>query len=273
VNVMAAAAPLCTRAIAALEAIECVACEDLSTQPLSHAQRDRRPRGRVTGGPVRRRRAWGKLQLNRHSGAEQGDRAFLRAAAPLAGEALRRAMLEQPTHTNLARGPGVIVADEAGTVISTTAEANAWLRELAAGQADGSTFIGIDPELLLTPLRALTAPGALPLRTRLRTRNRTWLVAHASSLAGSGQLAIVIEPATAAEIASIVVQAYRLTGREVQVARLVAGGLSTNESAATLFLSHHTVRDHLKAIFQKVGVSSRGEMTSKLFAEPDAGGV
>jgi DNA-binding CsgD family transcriptional regulator len=94
-----------------------------------------------------------------------------------------------------------------------------------------------------------------------------WLVAHASSLAGSGQVAIVIEPAKASEIASIVVEAYCLTGREVQVARLVARGLSTDEIASTLFVSRHTVRDHLKAIFQKVGVSSRGELTSKLFAE------
>jgi hypothetical protein len=29
----------------------------------------------------------------------------------------------------------------------------------------------------------------------------------------------------------------------------------------------HTVRDHVKAIFQKVGVSSRGGLVAKLFAE------
>jgi DNA-binding NarL/FixJ family response regulator len=77
-------------------------------------------------------------------------------------------------------------------------------------------------------------------------------------LGGSGQVAVVIEPAMASEIASIVVEAYRLTSREVQVARLVARGLGTDEIASTLFVSYHAVRDHLKATFQTVGVSSRG---------------
>lgn len=189
-------------------------------------------------------RSWGKLQLNRHTGAEpftEADRAFLRAAAPLAGAVLRRAMLKEPAHTDTTRGPGVLVVSEAGTVISATAEADAWLQELTAGYREHSTYIGIHPELLLMPLRALTEPGVPSLRIRLRTLSGTWLAAHASSLAGSGHVAIVIEPAKASEIAS------------------------------TLFLSRHTVRDHLKAIFQKVGVSSRGELTSKLFAEHDHG--
>jgi hypothetical protein len=34
-----------------------------------------------------------------------------------------------------------------------------------------------------------------------------------------------------------------------------------------LFLSVHTVRGYVKSIFEKVGVSSRGELVAKLFAE------
>jgi DNA-binding NarL/FixJ family response regulator len=78
---------------------------------------------------------------------------------------------------------------------------------------------------------------------------------------------VVVEPAKAAEIAPIIVQAYELTDRERQITRLIARGAATGDIAEELFLSAHTVRDHVKAIFQKVGVSSRGELVAKLFAE------
>jgi DNA-binding CsgD family transcriptional regulator len=44
-------------------------------------------------------------------------------------------------------------------------------------------------------------------------------------------------------------------------------GLAIDEIAAALWLSRHTVRDHVKAIFGKVGVASRPELTATLFAE------
>lgn len=191
----------------------------------------------------------------------------MRAAAPFAGAALRRALLEEPAHTDPSRGPGVVVLEEGGTVISATAEADAWLEELAKGWRRYTTNVNIHPDLLTMSLSTLTRPDAPPRRMRLRTINGTWLIAHASPLGGSGHVALVIEPAKASEIAPIVVEAYSLTPREVEVTRLVARGLSTDEIASELFLSRHTVRDHLKAIFEKVGVSSRGELTSKLFAE------
>ena len=47
----------------------------------------------------------------------------------------------------------------------------------------------------------------------------------------------------------------------------IARGASTAEIAAELFLSTHTVRDYVKTVFEKLGVSSRGELVARLFAE------
>jgi DNA-binding NarL/FixJ family response regulator len=77
----------------------------------------------------------------------------------------------------------------------------------------------------------------------------------------------MIEPARRAEIASIIVELYELSTREQQVTQLLVRGLAIDEIAQSLWLSRHTVRDHVKAIFTKVGVTSRPELTAKLFAE------
>ncbi len=90
---------------------------------------------------------------------------------------------------------------------------------------------------------------------------------HGSLLAGSDQLALVVEPAKAGDVAPLIVEAYGLSKRELDVVRLVARGQSTSEIAATLFLSPHTVRDHIKSVFEKTGVSSRGELVAKVFAD------
>ena len=103
--------------------------------------------------------------------------------------------------------------------------------------------------------------------SRLRTRSGVWLVMHGSMLQGTEQLALIIEPAKAADVAPLIVEAYELTQRELEVTRLIASGLGTGEIAAKLFLSPHTVRDHVKSVFEKVGVSSRGELVAKVFAE------
>ncbi|MFB7085536.1 response regulator transcription factor, partial [Streptomyces sp. NPDC056296] len=65
----------------------------------------------------------------------------------------------------------------------------------------------------------------------------------------------------------LVVQAYELSERELEVSRRVARGLSTSGISEELHLSPHTVRDHIKAIFEKLGVSSRGELVGQLFTE------
>jgi DNA-binding NarL/FixJ family response regulator len=52
-----------------------------------------------------------------------------------------------------------------------------------------------------------------------------------------------------------------LTTREVEVLRLVAQGYTDAQVAEQLVISPHTVNAHLKAIYGKIGVSSRSAAT------------
>jgi DNA-binding CsgD family transcriptional regulator len=107
-------------------------------------------------------------------------------------------------------------------------------------------------------------------RTRLRTASGHWLVLHASRLSGSstqGQIAVIVEVARPVEIAPLIAQAYDLSGRESEIMQSVLRGWSTVEMTDTFHISSHTVQDHLKAIFEKVGVRSRRELVGQLFAQ------
>jgi DNA-binding CsgD family transcriptional regulator len=53
---------------------------------------------------------------------------------------------------------------------------------------------------------------------------------------------------------------YGLSDREIEVVALVAEGLSNKEVALKLFISTHTVKDHLKNIMRKMNASSRSEI-------------
>ncbi len=55
-----------------------------------------------------------------------------------------------------------------------------------------------------------------------------------------------------------------LTQREIQIAELVACGLTNAEIGRKLWISQNTVKQALKKMFLKLGVASRTEMVAKL---------
>ena len=167
----------------------------------------------------------------------------------------------------------LLLSDDLALVAATPA-AERWLAEVAAHDwppqyALPPAVYAVAGRLLAVERSGTAVPELLP-RARLRTARGQWLVLHASRLAGAAvpaQIAVIFEVARPAEITPLIVEAYELSKREGEITQCVARGLSTAEIAAQLHISAHTVQDHLKAIFDKLGVRSRREVVGQLFAQ------
>ena len=213
--------------------------------------------------------SYGVAQLNRSGGARfsEDEKAWLeRAARPIA-RGLRRALLEPPVAAPAGAGPGVMLVDGDGGLVSATPQASAWLDELGDALHTAGEPLPFFAHGLAVRARAAHEDGTRAPRARVRTRRGVWLLLHGEPMPGTDHVALIIEPAKSSDVAPLIVEAYGLSPRELDVARALARGLRTAEVAVELHLSPHTVRDHLKALYEKVGVSGRGELVHKLFTE------
>ena len=61
---------------------------------------------------------------------------------------------------------------------------------------------------------------------------------------------------------------WGLTGRESEVLALLATGLPNRAIGDALFVSENTVRTHLKAVFRKLGVTSRSQAVARALTDP-----
>jgi DNA-binding CsgD family transcriptional regulator len=215
---------------------------------------------------------WGGMAMYRRSLPHfvDNEAGLLAASSALLAEGLRRAILVPAAQAGDPEGaPGLVLLDESDRVEAVSPAARRWLDALVI---EGSRVEGLVPNVVqavASRARRIATGGEeeAPARTRLQTASGQWLVLHGAMLEaeGSGRVAVIIEPAHAPEIAPLLVEAYGLTERERDVTRLVLQGLSTAEIARELWLSSYTVQDHLKAIFDKVGVRSRRELVAQIF--------
>lgn len=209
-------------------------------------------------------RTWGGLILFRESGHfEAADADLLRDVSVFVGAAIRRSLVAHAgTDVTEAVGPGVIILDGARLDAMTPA-ASRLIEEL--GEVGHVGPDGLPPTVLALAERArLAARGQMTTTlARARTRSGRWLLLHAAALDDEARrVAVTLEPADPIKLAPLVMEAYGLSGREQEVVALLLRGRSTREISETLFLSAHTVQDHLKSIFTKVGVRSRRELVS-----------
>lgn len=100
------------------------------------------------------------------------------------------------------------------------------------------------------------------------TRDRDTDVFHAQNLADLSALCLHLSTRLAAlrsqpmPLSSL--NANRLTPRETQIVELVAQGLTNAEIGTALWITENSVKQALKRMFRKLGVTSRTELVTRL---------
>ncbi|MDQ3897956.1 MAG: LuxR C-terminal-related transcriptional regulator [Actinomycetota bacterium] len=230
---------------------------------------------------------WAVAALYRRKGRRRfsdDEVALMAGLSGVVGAAFRTRVATGNVASPVCAAPGLLLFDGSNVLVSANVEADGWLEDIFGMPSDGmdgwrEVLPGASSDLrsaipilpLLARARAVAAGlDEGPARLRLRDRKGRWLTFHASCLRGGpadGAVTVVVEPAKSTDVAPIIIEAYGLSPRERDVVRAIARGLSTPDIAAELFLSGHTVRYYIKSVFEKVGVSTRGELVAKLFAD------
>jgi len=101
---------------------------------------------------------------------------------------------------------------------------------------------------------------------RLRTARGDWLSVHASPMHGGTQhsTVLILEEPGPGELTSLILTSHGVTGAQARVVALVLRGYSTKQIARQLAISQYTIQEHLRAVFDKLGVRSRQELAAAL---------
>ncbi|HEY0711211.1 MAG TPA: helix-turn-helix transcriptional regulator, partial [Polyangia bacterium] len=221
---------------------------------------------------------WGAAGFLRDRGrpwfTEDEVRMLASLSEPLAAgfrRAILAAAVTAPT-TASDDSPGVVIFGDSGNVESISPAAERWIAEMVELPPPATPAESKMVQAVAARARMLE-PGGDPLsltaRSRVQLASGRWLLLYGTRLSGTGgaRIAVIIQPAAPHDVAPIVALAYALTQRECQVMRLCMKGLATKEIAEALSVSPYTVQDHLKSIFNKTGVRSRGELVGQIFFE------
>ena len=203
---------------------------------------------------------WGVLDLWRYGGGSftTGELRLLATLARPVTAGLRAAIARtfvDPGRQLHPFGPAVVLLDPDLQVKSQT-------------QAAADALLRLNPPdepMAPVPAAAYNIAAALvaqehdmpigPPWSRIHLGGSRWVTVKASRL--GTDIAVSIEPSTAADRLDIYARACGLTRRESEVLALLCEGLDTRGIAERMVVSQHTASDHLKAILAKTGARTR----------------
>lgn len=118
---------------------------------------------------------------------------------------------------------------------------------------------------MLTVAEAAVASRDGEVAGRARSTAGRWIVVQGAPLHPSGQVVVLLGPASPEHLAPLLMQAYGLTTREREVVQQLLSGASTATIARRLGIADDTVQQHVSSAFAKTGTGSRGELVGRVF--------
>lgn len=217
---------------------------------------------------------WGFLDLWRAGASarfSQAEAEFLsRVTVPVA-TALRHCQAQTFAARGSHRprvGPIVLLLSRDLEVIGQTAETQEYLRILVPA-AEGRSPIPASAYNVAAQLLANEAGvDTNPPSARVHLADGLWLTLRAATIAdvgsvSAGHIAVSIEECSPSQRVSVFARTCGLSDRESELLGHLVTGNDTRDIARLMFVSDHTVQDHLKSIFAKTATRNRRSLISR----------
>ena len=158
-------------------------------------------------------------------------------------------------------GPLVLVLAPDLHVRAQTPETASYLNVLVPPNGDSHAVPAAAYNVAAQLLAAEDGIDDHPPVARVHLDSGRWLTLRAARI--GDDIAVSIETTTPADRCELLSRATGLTDRETELLVRLANGVDTRTLAQQMFLSEHTVQDHLKAIFAKTGAGNRRDLLAR----------
>ncbi|MEO6125501.1 MAG: helix-turn-helix transcriptional regulator [Ilumatobacteraceae bacterium] len=210
---------------------------------------------------------WAFLDLWRIGGTfATAEIRSLVGATEIVTKSLRRCALRtfelSDAHVRAARhGAAVVLLRGDLSLRAQTAETEVYLRAIVPPEGDRPAIPAAAYNVGAQLLAVEDGVDRHPPSARVHLGDGSWVTLRAGRI--NDGIAVTIEPSTSTERIDLFCRAAGLTGRETELVCRLASGTDTRAVAAEMFVSMHTVQDHLKSIFAKTRVNSRRELIAR----------
>jgi DNA-binding CsgD family transcriptional regulator len=215
---------------------------------------------------------WAFLELwriGRDRPFTHADSAFLTAIVGPVTEALRRCQARTfdivPAPPDRA-GPVVLMLSPELEVRAQTPATERYLRALVPPDGQRRAVPSGAYNVAAQLLAVEAGVDEHPPWARVHLAGGAWLTLRAARIGDApADIAVTIETASPAERTDVFIRALGLSAREAELLGHLVAGADTRQVAEAMFLSEHTVQDHLKSIFAKSGTRNRRTLIARAF--------